>query len=90
MVPQRGGPVLLAAFSKRVQEWIREVSYLEDVMTAPKLGDGAVSLLERRLPEFASRGARVGLLERDEFPWSVAQPVVKARKKGSLRSPSVC
>jgi len=78
VVPQRGGPVLLAAFSKRVQEWIREVSYLEDVMTAPKLGEGAVSLLERRLPGFATKGAKVGLVEYDDFPWTIVQPLVKA------------
>jgi Xaa-Pro aminopeptidase len=82
VVPQRGGPVLLAAFSKRVQEWIREVSYLEDVMTAPRLGEGVVSLLERRLPKLA--GARLGLIEADEFPWTIAQSVVKALGKEAI------
>lgn len=84
VVPARGGPVLLAAFSKRVQEWIREVSYLEDVMTAPKLGEGVVSLLERRVPGFATRGAKVGLIECDDFPWTIAQPLSKAIGEAAL------
>ena len=84
VVPQRGGPVLLAAFSKRVQEWIRGVSYLEDVMTAPNLGNGILSLLKKRVPDFASRGAKVGVIEKDDLPWPIAEPLIGALGDGSL------
>ena len=84
VIPARGGPTLLAAFSKRVQEWIREVSYLEDVMTAPKPGEAVVQLLQKRLPDFARRGAKVGVIELDEFPWSIAEPMVAALGAASV------
>ncbi len=84
LVPARGGPTLLAAFSKRVQEWIREVSYLEDVMTAPKPGESVVTLLERRVPDFVKRGARVGVIELDDFPWSIAEPMVQSLGAASI------
>ncbi len=84
VVPQRGGPVLLAAFSKRVQEWIRGVSYLEDVMTAPNLGKGVLELLRKRVPDFAARGAKVGVIEKDELPWTIAEPLVGALGDGAL------
>lgn len=84
VIPARGGPTLLAAFSKRVQEWIREVSYLEDVMTAPKPGEAVVQLLQRRVPDFAKRGAKVGIIELDEFPWSIAEPMIAALGAASV------
>ncbi len=84
VIPQRGGPVLLAAFSKRVQEWIREVSYLEDVVTAPNLGKGVVELLKKRIPDFAAKGAKVGVIEKDELPWPIAEPIVGALGDGAL------
>ncbi len=84
VIPQRGGPVLLAAFSKRVQEWIRDVSYLEDVMTAPNLGKGVLELLKKRIPDFAARGAKVGVIEKDELPWPIAEPLIGTLGDGSL------
>jgi hypothetical protein len=84
VIPARGGPTLLAAFSKRVQEWIREVSYLEDVMTAPKPGEAVVALLQKRVPDFAKRGAKVGVIELDEFPWSIAEPMVQSLGQASI------
>jgi hypothetical protein len=47
-------------------------------MTAPKPGEAVVQLLQRRLPDYAKRGAKVGLIELDEFPWSVAEPMIAA------------
>jgi hypothetical protein len=84
VIPARGGPTLLAAFSKRVQEWIREVSYLEDVVTAPRPGEAVVALLARRIPDFAGRGAKVGIVELDEFPWSIAEPMVQGLGQAAI------
>jgi hypothetical protein len=76
LVVQPGGaPVLLAAFSKRVHDWIRSVSHLGEVRSAPDLGRAAVKLLEERLPKPSS----IGVLELDALPWSVAEPIVKSR-----------
>jgi len=78
VVFREGPPVMLAAFSKRVQNWIREVSHVGEVMTAPNLGRGAVGLLKERVPRLASGAGRIGIIERDDFPWTVAEPLVEA------------
>src|SRR5258706_5141748 len=69
-----GAPVLLAAFSKRVQDWIRSVSHLGEVRSTPELGRAAVALLGERPP----RPPRVGVLELDALPWLVAEPIMKS------------
>src|SRR6266853_2345284 len=69
-----GAPVLLAAFSKRVHDWIRSVSHLGEVRSAPDLGRAAAVLLKERPPE----PSRVGVLELDALPWPVAEPLVKS------------
>src|SRR6266852_4879248 len=66
-----GAPVLLAAFSKRVHDWIRSVGHLGEVRSAPELGRAAVTFLEERLPKRSS----IGVLELDALPWSVAEPL---------------
>src|SRR5437899_10160798 len=70
-----GAPVLLAAFSKRVHDWIRSVSHLGEVRSAPDLGRAAVNFLEERFPKPSS----IGVLELDALPWSVAEPIAKSR-----------
>src|SRR5712692_2694055 len=70
-----GAPVLLAAFSKRVHDWIRSVSHLGEVRSAPDLGRAAVTFLEERLPKLSS----IGVLELDALPWSVAEPIAHSR-----------
>lgn len=74
----QGAPVMLAAFSKRVQEWIRGVSHLADVVTAPNLGKGAVKLLQERVPALAKGTGRIGVIERDDFPYMALEPLVEA------------
>src|SRR5260221_4281984 len=69
-----GAPVLLAAFSKRVHDWIRSVSHLGEVRSAPDLGRTAAAFLKERPPE----PSRIGVLELDALPWSVAEPLVKS------------
>jgi len=69
-----GAPVLLAAFSKRVHDWIRSVSHLGEVRSAPDLGKAAAAFLKERPRETA----RIGVLELDALPWSVAEPLVKS------------
>jgi len=75
VIQPSGAPVLLAAFSKRVHDWIRSVSHLGEVRSAPDLGRAAVTFLEERLPKASS----IGVLELDALPWSVAEPIVKSR-----------
>ncbi len=69
-----GAPVLLAAFSKRVHDWIRSVSHVGEVRSAPDLGRAAAAFLKERPPE----PSRIGVLELDALPWSVAEPLVKS------------
>ena len=69
-----GAPVLLAAFSKRVHDWIRSVSHLGEVRSAPDLGRAAAAFLKERTPQ----PSRIGVLELDALPWAVAEPLVKA------------
>src|SRR5205809_7712701 len=66
-----GAPVLLAAFSKRVHDWIRGVSHLGEVRSAPDLGRAAAALLMEHSPE----PARIGVIELDALPWSVDEAV---------------
>ncbi len=75
VVQPSGAPVLLAAFSKRVHDWILSVSHLGEVRSAPNLGRAAVNLLEERLPKPSS----IGVLELDALPWSVAEPIANSR-----------
>src|SRR5882762_1943516 len=69
-----GAPMLLAAFSKRVHDWIRSVSHLGEVRSAPDLGRAAVALLKEHPPQLS----RIGVLELDALPWPVAEPIVKS------------
>ena len=73
VLPQ-GTPVLLAALTQRVHPWIREVSHLGDVVTAPNLGAAALSYLG----EHAAPGAKVGVVGLDALPWPTAQPLMSS------------
>ena len=79
IVLPHGAPVMLAAFSKRVQEWIREVSKLADVRTAPNLGKGTVTFLQEHSTAFSGeRPGRIGIIERDDFPFPALEPLIEA------------
>ena len=73
VLPQ-GTPVLLAALTQRVHPWIREVSHLGDVVTAPSLGASALSYLGIH----TAPGARVGVVGLDALPWSTAHHLVNS------------
>jgi hypothetical protein len=75
-----GAPMLLAAFSKRVHDWIRATSHLGEVRSAPDLGRAAAAFLKERPPE----PSRIGVLELDALPWAVAEPIVNAGYGGAL------
>jgi Xaa-Pro aminopeptidase len=74
-----GAPVLLAAFSKRMHDWIRSVSHVGEVRSVSQLGRAAADLLEH-LPA----SARVGVVELDALPWSVAEPLASSRRDEAL------
>src|SRR5467141_161120 len=75
-----GAPVLLAAFSKRVHDWIRSVSHLGEVRSAPDLGRATVAFLKERPPQ----PSRIGVLELDALPWPVAEPIMKSEYGGAV------
>ncbi|MFM9967958.1 MAG: aminopeptidase P family N-terminal domain-containing protein [Burkholderiales bacterium] len=68
-----GLPMMLAAFSKRVEPWIREVARVGDVIMTPNLGKGVIEMLKERIPGLSSGKARIGMIERDELPWPIAE-----------------
>jgi len=72
-----GAPVLLAAFSKRMQGWIRSVSHVGEVHSVSNLGHAAARLLEERVPG----SAKIGVLELDALPWPVAEPLLNSHAK---------
>src|SRR3977135_3800992 len=69
-----GAPGWLAAVSKRGHDWIRSVSHLGEVRSAPDLGRATVVFLKEHPPE----PSRIGVLELDALPWHVAEPIVKS------------
>ncbi len=72
VVLPHGTPVLLAALTQRVHPWIREVSHLGDVKTAPRLGVAAAAYLDEHL----APAAQVGVVALDDLPWSTAEPLL--------------
>ena len=78
VVFREGLPVMLAAFSKRVEGWVREVSRVGEVVMTPNLGKGLADTLKAKIPALASGGGRIGIVEEDEFPWPVAEALVDA------------
>jgi hypothetical protein len=69
-----GAPVLLAAFSRRMQGWVQSVSHVGEVHSVAQLGRAAAKLLEERVPA----NAPVAALELDALPWPVAEPLAGA------------
>ena len=70
--------LMLAAFSKRVEGWVREVSRVGEGVMTPNLGKGLADTLQAKIPALASGGGRIGIVEEDEFPWPVAEALVNA------------
>ncbi len=66
-----GAPVLLAAFSKRMQGWIRSVSHVGEVQSVSQPGRAAAALLGERVSATSS----IGVVELDALPWPVAEPL---------------
>jgi hypothetical protein len=80
LVLPSGPPLLFAALSKRVHGWIREVSHLGEIVSAPKPGEAAARLLEQRL----KGPARVGIVDLDALPFDVAEPLVGALGRAAV------
>jgi len=77
-----GAPVLLAAFSKRMNPWIHETSHVGEVRAAVDLGKGAAALLSAHFS--GSRVSRAGVVELDALPWRIAQPIADGIENGEL------
>ncbi|HZR67607.1 MAG TPA: aminopeptidase P family N-terminal domain-containing protein [Burkholderiales bacterium] len=73
-----GAPVLLAAFSKRMNPWIHETSRVGEVRAAPDLGKGAAALMSEK------RVSRLGVVELDALPWRIAQPIADPTRDAEL------
>ena len=81
VVMPEGVPVLLAALTQRVHGWIREVAHLSNVISAPRLGEGAQVLLDQQGVHISERIGVVGL---DSLPWSLGSVLIKDRQDGQL------
>ena len=62
LVRREGAPVLATALSKRVADWIRSTSWLDEIINTPKPG----TAIGQRLATAGCK--RVGVLELDGFP----------------------
>ncbi|MEC5409456.1 aminopeptidase P family N-terminal domain-containing protein [Paraburkholderia sp. MPAMCS5] len=76
----QGAPALLAALTARVHPWIREVSHVAEVVSAPRLGESAAAFLRERL----AAKPKVGVIGLDGLPWSVGEPLIHAVGAESL------
>src|SRR3954471_17169544 len=72
LVPGSGAPILATALSKRVSDWIRATSQVEEIINTPRPGT-AIAL---RLA--ASSAKRVGVLELDALPAGLYDDVTAA------------
>jgi hypothetical protein len=72
LVPQDGPPILATALSKRVADWVRSTSFLDEIINTPRPG----AAIGQRL---AGNGARrVGVLELDALPAGLYDDLVAA------------
>ena len=78
LVPANGAPILATALSKRVSEWIRATSQVDEIINTPKPG----TAIGQRL---AADGAkRVGVLELDALPAGLHDDLVSAAPNAEL------
>jgi hypothetical protein len=85
IVQPDGMPLMLASLSKRVHEWIREVSHMGEIIAAPHLGRATADLLART---FAGRTPRIGVVELGHFSQSHAAPIRARLGEGVLEDAS--
>lgn len=67
-------PLLLASLTPRVHGWIREVSHLGEVVSAPRLAQGVLEMLAGK---GVQPGARIGVIGLDSLPAGVALPLME-------------
>ena len=78
-----------SALSKRVQDWIERVACVGDVISGPRFGLEAGRAIAEITP-----GARIGVLELDDFPSGTAvelqsaDPTRRARRRDRARRPA--
>ncbi|WP_434106112.1 aminopeptidase P family N-terminal domain-containing protein [Paraburkholderia caffeinilytica] len=73
MVLPKSSPALLASLTERVHPWIREVSHIGEIISAPRLGEKAAMLLNER----TAAPRKIGVIGFDALPWSVAEPLIQ-------------
>jgi hypothetical protein len=78
LVRRDGAPVLATALSKRVADWIRATSWLDEIVNTPKPG----TAVGQRLA--AADARRVGVLELDAFPAGFHDDLVAAAPTAEL------
>lgn len=69
IIPAAGAPVLVTSLSKRVHQWIKEVSLLTDVRSSPDLARAAGNVITE---QGVTRGA-IGLAEAGAIPFSLRE-----------------
>src|SRR5215212_9046686 len=72
LVPASGAPILATALSKRVSDWIRATSQVDEIINTPKPG---TAIGQRHAGE---GGQRVGVLELDALPAGLYDDVIAA------------
>jgi hypothetical protein len=70
LVPQDGQPILATALSKRVADWVRSTSNLDEIINTPRPG----SAIGERLA--ATGASRIGVLEIDALPGGLYDDLV--------------
>src|SRR3954452_3385408 len=72
LVPASGAPILATALSKRVSDWIRATSQVDEIINTPKPG----TAIGQRLAGDGAR--RIGVLELDALPAGLYDDVIAA------------
>jgi Xaa-Pro aminopeptidase len=72
LVPARGAPILATALSKRVSDWIRATSQVDEIINTPRPG----AAIGQRVA--ANCAKRVGVLELDALPSGLYDDVTAA------------
>src|SRR3954454_18284402 len=78
LVPATGAPILATALSKRVSDWIRATSQMDEIINTPKPG----TAIGQRLAGDGAR--RIGVLELDALPAGLYDDVVAAAPRSEL------
>jgi hypothetical protein len=79
LVPRDGGTMLATALSKRVSDWVRATSQIDDIVNTPKPGPAIGARL------VATSAQRIGVLELDGLPAGLYDDIAATAPTARLR-----